>query len=85
MLKTLVVIVDRDREYLLGVVLPNDVVVKNLADFLRVGIPSRDLREELASSRMMSLLSSTHSSQINAVGPAMSFRTSCWLLPQNEQ
>ena len=29
--------------------------------------------------------SSTHSSQMNTVGPAMSFRTSCWLLPQNEQ
>jgi len=29
--------------------------------------------------------SSTHSSQMNTVGPAMSLRTSCWLLPQNEQ
>jgi hypothetical protein len=29
--------------------------------------------------------SSTHSSQINTVGPAMSFFTSCWLLPQKEQ
>jgi hypothetical protein len=26
-----------------------------------------------------------HSSQINTDGPAMSFRTSCWLLPQKEQ
>jgi hypothetical protein len=33
----------------------------------------------------MSMHSSTHSSQINTVGPAMSLRTSCWLLPQNEQ
>ena len=29
--------------------------------------------------------SSTHSSQMNTVGPAMSFFTSCWLLPQKEQ
>ena len=34
---------------------------------------------------MMSLQSSMHSSQMNTDGPAMSFRTSCWLLPQNEQ
>ena len=38
-----------------------------------------------SSSRMMSLHSSTHSSQTNTDGPAMSLRTSCWLLPQNEQ
>src|SRR6185437_269699 len=51
-----------------------------------VGIPSRDFTsEDLFSSRMMSMHSSTHSSQMNTVGPAMSLRTSCWLLPQNEQ
>src|SRR5579863_3575825 len=38
-----------------------------------------------SSSRMMSLQSSTHSSQTKTEGPAMSLRTSCWLLPQNEQ
>src|SRR3981081_145183 len=37
------------------------------------------------SSGMMSLQSSMHSSQINTDGPAMSLRTSCWLLPQKEQ
>src|SRR5487761_2533951 len=37
------------------------------------------------SSRMMSLHSSMHSSQMNTEGPAMSFLTSCWLLPQKEQ
>ena len=37
------------------------------------------------SSRMMSLHRSMHSSQMNTDGPAMSFFTSCWLLPQNEQ
>ena len=41
--------------------------------------------EDLFSSRMMSMHSSTHSSQMKTVGPAMSLRTSCWLLPQNEQ
>src|SRR5688572_13332095 len=34
---------------------------------------------------MMSLHSSTHSSQMNTLGPAISLRTSCWLLPQKEQ
>ena len=29
--------------------------------------------------------SSTHSSQMKTVGPAISFRTSCWLLPQKLQ
>src|SRR5208283_3473269 len=49
-------------------------------------MPSRDLTsEDLFSSRMMSMHSSTHSSQMNTVGPAISLRTSCWLLPQNEQ
>src|SRR6185437_11557661 len=38
-----------------------------------------------ASSRMISLHKSMHSSQMNTDGPAMSFLTSCWLLPQNEQ
>ncbi len=34
---------------------------------------------------MMSMQSSTHSSQMNTVGPAISFFTSCCDLPQNEQ
>ena len=37
------------------------------------------------SSRMMSLQSSMHSSQMNTDGPAISFLTSCWLFPQKEQ
>src|SRR5664280_1879451 len=49
-------------------------------------MPSRDFTsEDLFSSRMMSMHSSTHSSQMNTVGPAINLRTSCWLLPQNEQ
>src|SRR5687767_9294299 len=39
----------------------------------------------LLSSAMMSLQTSTHSSQMKTVGPAMSLRTSRWLLLQNEQ
>src|SRR4029077_11379015 len=34
-MEALVVVMDGDREHLLGVVLPDDVVVENLADFLR--------------------------------------------------
>src|SRR3974390_2430496 len=41
--------------------------------------------EDFFSSPTMSMQSSTHSSQMNTVGPAMSLRTSCWLLPQNVQ
>src|SRR5215831_7320815 len=49
-------------------------------------MPSRDFtNDDLFSSPMMSMHNSTHSSQMNTVGPAMSLRTSCWLLPQNEQ
>src|SRR5215831_15531710 len=40
---------------------------------------------EAVSSRIMSLHSSMHSSQMNTEGPAISLRTSCWLLPQKEQ
>src|SRR5258707_13473402 len=50
------------------------------------GTPSRDLTSVvLCSSRMISMQSSTHSSQMKTVGPAISFLSSCWLLPQNEQ
>src|SRR5258708_40336318 len=49
-------------------------------------MPSRDFtNEDLFSSLMMSMHNSTHSSQMNTVGPAMSLCTSCWFLPQNEQ
>src|SRR6266404_3453708 len=34
---------------------------------------------------MMSLHRSMHSSQMYTVGPAINFRTSSWLFPQNEQ
>ena len=51
-----------------------------------VGTPSWPFDSEvLCSSRMISMQSSTHSSQMNTVGPAISFLTSCWLFPQKEQ
>jgi hypothetical protein len=53
---------------------------------LGVGTPARLFATALLfSSRMMSMQSSTHSSQMKTVGPAISFRTSCWLFPQKEQ
>src|SRR3974377_1484449 len=49
-------------------------------------MPSCDFTSgDVFSSPTMSMQSSTHSSQMNTVGPAMSLRTSCWLLPQNVQ
>src|SRR5688572_18800006 len=45
--------------------------------------PPRD--SNLLSSAMMSLQTSTHSSQMKTVGPAISLRTSFWSLLQNEQ
>lgn len=41
--------------------------------------------QALGSSRMRPAQVSTHSSQIKTVGPAISFLTSCWALPQKEQ
>ena len=50
------------------------------------GTPSWYLTKELLfSSLIISIQSSTHSSQIKTVGPAISFLTSCWLFPQKEQ
>src|SRR5512141_2238428 len=51
-----------------------------------VGRPGRPGRPSvLRSSAMMSLQTSTHSSQMNTVGPAISLRASFWSLLQNEQ
>jgi hypothetical protein len=67
-------------------VLPDDVIIEDLADLLGVGTPSRVFTMcVLCSSRMISMQSSTHSSQMNTVGPAISLRTSCCDFPQNEQ
>src|SRR5512143_2214633 len=51
----------------------------------RSDLPATALGSPLDSSRMMSLQRSMHSSQMNTDGPAISFLTSCWLLPQKEQ
>jgi hypothetical protein len=70
--QTLVMIMDRDREHLFCMILTYDIVVK-MRISLGVGMPSRDFaNEDLFSSPMMSMHNSTHSSQINTVGPAMS-------------
>src|SRR5205085_8683523 len=50
-----------------------------------IGSDERVPRSNLLSSAMMSLQTSTHSSQMKTVGPAMSLRTSFWSLLQNEQ
>src|SRR5580693_3394524 len=50
-----------------------------------MGKDDRVPRSNLLSSAMMSLQTSTHSSQIKTVGPAISLRTSFWSLLQNEQ
>eukprot|EP00042_Codosiga_hollandica_P000209 m.923085 g.923085 ORF g.923085 m.923085 type:complete len:332 (+) comp106196_c0_seq1:724-1719(+) len=60
-------------------------------DLISLGTGRSDLPARAAgtgagiSSRTMSLHSSMHSSQMKTDGPAISFLTSCWLLPQNEQ
>src|SRR5499427_436783 len=50
-----------------------------------IGSDDRVPRSNLLSSAMMSLQTSTHSSQMKTVGPAISLRTSFWSLLQNEQ
>jgi hypothetical protein len=86
MVQALVVVMHGDRQHALGVVLADDIIIQNLDISCGVGTPSRDFTiAVLFSSRMMSMQSSTHSSQMNTVGPAISLRTSCWLLPQKEQ
>jgi hypothetical protein len=70
-----------------ALMLDNPEKTARLLAALKAAVPfKRDFaNEDVFSSRMMSMHNSTHSSQINTVGPAMSLRTSCWLLPQNEQ
>ena len=70
-LDALVVVVDRDRQDLLRVVLPDDVVVQELEDLLRLRqLVERDVGAARASSSaMMSLHRSMHSSQMYTPGP----------------
>jgi hypothetical protein len=86
--QALVVVVDRHREHALGRLLADHVVVQVVLDLQRrgqVAARSRASSPAGTSSRMISLQRSMHSSQMNTDGPAISFLTSCWLLPQNEQ
>jgi hypothetical protein len=68
---------------------PDHVLVEDRLDLGRDGQVGRAALVSApsagTSSRMMSLHSSMHSSQMKTDGPAMSFFTSCWLLPQKEQ
>src|SRR5258705_9748566 len=57
---------------------------RNFLISIGIGSDDRVLRSNLLSSAMMSLQTSTHSSQIKTVGPAISLRTSFWSLLQNE-
>ena len=52
---------------------------------LRADGKDRQQQVGAESSRMISLHRSMHSSHTKTEGPAMSFFTSCWLFPQNEQ
>lgn len=78
-------IVDRYRQNLLGLRLPYHVAVERRRDLARSRGTDRLGIRSLFSSRMMSMQRSTHSLQMNTAGPAISFTTSCWLLPQKEQ
>ena len=64
-LDPLVVVVDRDGERLLGVLLADDVGVEELEDLPRLGqLVEADLAALASSSSMISLHSSMHSSQM---------------------
>jgi hypothetical protein len=57
---------------------------RNFLISIGIGNDDRVPRSNLLSSAMMSLQTSTHSSQMKTVGPAISLRTSFWSLLQNE-
>ena len=81
----LVVVVDGDRELLLRLLLPDDVVVEHRVDLLRLGKTGLLLLLEHA------ILGNDVEADIDALvadedgRPAMSFLTSRWLLLQKEQ
>jgi hypothetical protein len=79
------VIIDRDGEYLLRVLLADDVLVEDAVYLPRLGevVVLEEIGPENSSS-MISLQSSMHSSQMYTPGPAMSFLTWRWLFPQKE-
>ena len=80
-----VVVVDRDGQDLLGVVLTDDVIVEERPDLRGLGRWSNvSSAGSASSSSMISLHRSMHSSQMYTPGPAMSLRTCFCDLPQNE-
>ena len=89
-IEPLVMVVDRDREHAFGAASGRSHNRRGARCRCPAGSARRhpcDSTTSVAfvSSRMISLHSSTHSSQMNTVGPAISLRTSCCDLPQNEQ
>ena len=79
----LVVVVDGDRQRLLGAVLADDVACRALRrSRAGAGYFGRSAASSLA---MMSLHRATHSSQMKTRGPEMSLRTSRRRFPQKEQ
>jgi hypothetical protein len=70
-LEALVVVVDGDGQHLLGPLLADHVLVENGVDLLRLGqlVWPSSATLSCISSRMMSLQSSTHSSQMKTDGP----------------
>jgi hypothetical protein len=84
-LDALVVVVDRDRQGLLGDVLTDDVLLEEVEDLARLG---QVVEPELAG--LGELLLDDLVAQVDALvtdvdaGPAMSFLTCFWDLPQKE-
>ena len=80
MVQSFKVIVDRNRQNTLCLYLTDYIIVKYIKISLGVGTPTEDLiKLLLLSSLMISMQSSTHSSQIKTVGPAINFLTSLTL------
>ena len=71
-----IVVVDRHRELFLGSLLANDIFLEVGLDFVRFG-------QHLLF--CFCLVNPIFGDDVETVGPAISFRTSCWLLPQKEQ
>ncbi len=85
-LDPLVVVVHRDREGFLGRLLADHVPLEELVDLAGLReLLQRTSLVSASSSSMISLQRSMHSSQMYTPGPAMSFLTCFWLLPQNER
>jgi hypothetical protein len=85
--KPFVMVINRNGEHALGPLLANHVLVKNLVDF----VGNRQLGVFALTRRLLNFLANNVVAEIDTLvankdrGPAISFLTSFWLLPQNEQ